>query len=188
MLLLVIGNKLLADAGQRYDIIVEANKKVGNYWMRAVPAADCSVNKNADGIRAIVKYQGANDSLEPTTTPYNITDTECKDETGLIPVVPRNVGPLSVGEEEDISVIQDMQDNFIKFAMNGSSLRIDWDNPTLLLAEKSHPSFPLDYDVITLDGTSDTVCSVMTALMAVSIHRCSICWLNCLNSSCMILI
>jgi len=130
MLLLVIGNKLLAD-----DIIVEANKKVGNYWMRAVPAADCSVNKNADGIRAIVKYQGANDSLEPTTTPYNITDTECKDETGLIPVVPRNVGPLSVGEEEDISVIQDMQDNFIKFAMNGSSLRIDWDNPTLLLVQ-----------------------------------------------------
>ena len=160
MLLLVIGNKLLADAGQRYDIIVEANKKVGNYWMRAVPAADCSVNKNADGIRAIVKYQGANDSLEPTTTPYNITDTECKDETGLIPVVPRNVGTLSVGEEEDVSVIQDVQDNFIKFAMNGSSLRIDWDNPTLLLAEKSHPSFPLDYDVITLNGTSDTVCSV----------------------------
>ena len=149
----------MADAGQRYDIIFEANQKVGNYWMRAVPAAGCSVNNNADGIRAIVRYQGANDTFEPTTIPYNITDTECKDETGLIPVLPRNVGTLSFGEESDVSVIQEAG-NLIKFAMNGSSLLIDWDNPTLLLAEKSDPSFPLDYNVITLNGTSDTVCPV----------------------------
>lgn len=159
--------------------------------MRAVPAAGCSVNNNADGIRAIVRYQGANDTLEPTSIPYNITDTECKDETGLIPVLPRNVGTICFGEETDISVIQDVQDNLnlIKFAMNGSSLLIDWDNPTLLLAENSNPSFPSDYNVIALNGTSDTVCSVydMTWLMAVDIYRCSIRWSNCPKSSCMIL-
>lgn len=154
--------------------------------MRAVPAAGCSVNNNPDGIRAIVRYQGANHTLEPTTIPYNITDTECKDETGLIPVLPRNVGTICFGEETDISVIQD---NLIKFAMNGSSLLIDWDNPTLLLAENSVPSFPSDYNVIALNGTSNTVCSVhdMTWLIAVDIYRCSIRWFNCLKSSCMIL-
>ena len=73
-------------------------------------------------------------------------------------MLPRNVGTICSGEEADISVIQ--QGNLIKFAINGSSLLIDWDNPTLLLAEKSDPSFPLAYNVITLNGTSDTVCPV----------------------------
>lgn len=125
--------------------------------MRAIPAADCSVNNNADNIRAIVRYECADNTVEPITTAY-VTDTECKDETGLVPIVPRNVGNLAFGQEVDVSVIQDVKDNFLLFAMNGSSLLINWDNPTLLLAENRDPSYPASYDVVSLNGTSDTVC------------------------------
>jgi hypothetical protein len=149
--------QVIADLGQRYDIIFEANQQIGNYWMRAVPAAGCSVIGNADGIRAIVRYEGADDSADPTSIPFTITDTECKDETGLVPIVPRNVPTLAYGQQANISVVEDVQTKILAFAIDGSSLLIDWDNPTLLLAEASDPSFPTSYNDVQLNGTSATV-------------------------------
>ena len=124
--------------------------------MRAVPGRDCSVNNNPDNIRAIVRYDPAS-TLNPDSIAFPITDTECKDETGLVPIVPKNVGTITARQEADVSIIRDVKDNLLKFAINGSSLLIDWNNPTLLLAEKSDPSFPTQYNVINLNGTSDSV-------------------------------
>jgi len=140
--------------GQRYDVIFEANQAVGNYWMRAVPAADCSAQLNPDGIRAIVKYKGCKSNAEPTSTPYPITSTECVDETGLVPIVHRDLGVLSLLKEEDINVIQDQ---YIKFTINNSSLLIDWSDPTLLMVENHDPTYPSHYNVQSLNGTADTV-------------------------------
>jgi len=140
--------------GQRYDVIFEANQDVDNYWMRAVPASDCSAQLNPDGIRAIVRYEGSDPTAEPTSTPYPITSTACVDETGLVPVVPRNVGNLAYGNEEDIGVIVD---NYIKFTINNSSLLIDWSNPTLLLVDNHDPTYPRDFNVVQLNGTATTV-------------------------------
>jgi hypothetical protein len=137
-------------------VIFEANQEVGNYWMRAVPGTDCSLNNNPDNIHAIVRYDSIS-TADPESTAFPIKDTECKDETGLIPIVPRSVGNIAIGQEADISIITDVKDNLLKFAINGSSLLIDWDNPTLLLAENSDPSFPTQYNVINLNGTSDSV-------------------------------
>ena len=47
--------------------------------------------------------------------------------------------------------------DYIKFTINGSSVEIDWDNPTLLLADNLDDSFPGTYNVISLNGTSTTV-------------------------------
>jgi hypothetical protein len=139
--------------GQRYDIVVEVNQKPGNYWMRAVPAADCSANLNPNGIRAVVRYQGYNKKTDPTSLPYNVSTT-CEDESTLVPVVPRNAGPLTVETKEDLSITVD---NYVKFTMNGSSLYIDWEDPTLLLVDDHDPSYPSNYNVVSLNGTSDTV-------------------------------
>lgn len=122
--------------------------------MRAVPANDCSINLNPNGIQAIVNYNGADATAAPTSQPFNIPSTECKDETGLIPMVPKNVGSLGYGEEMDLELVTE---NYVKFTLNGSSLLIDWDNPTLLMVENLNPSYPGDYNVISLNGTSDTV-------------------------------
>ena len=151
--------------GQRYDIIVEANQKPGNYWMRAVPAADCSGNLNPNGIRAIVRYSGSNKKAEPKSIPYDVTTT-CVDETSLVPVVPRNVGTFTSETKENIGVIVD---NYIKFTMNGSSLFIDWKDPTLLKVENHDPTYPADYNVVSLNGTSETVYYLLTALIIVDL-------------------
>ena len=140
--------------GQRYDIVVEANQAVDNYWMRAVPASDCSGNLNSDGIRAIVSYDGADTTSEPESAAFPNVTTACIDEKGLVPVVPRDVGTFGGGEEVDVAFISS---NYYKFTINGSSLDIDWDNPTLLLADSLDSSFPGSYNVISLNGTSTTV-------------------------------
>lgn len=142
--------------GQRYDIVFKANQIIDNYWMRAVPATNCSANLNPNGIRAIVRYVGANSTSDPTSTPFNISSTECKDETGLVPIVPKSVGSLTTGEEVSLAVIKN---NTVKFVLNDSSLFIDWDNPTLLMVDSMNMTFPPEYNVISISGTSDTVLS-----------------------------
>ena len=124
--------------------------------MRAVTADGCSANLNPDGIKAVVTYVGANATDEPTSTAFNISSMECKDETGLVPIVPVNVGFLNSGEEMDLELVTE---SYVKFTLNGSSLSIDWSTPTLLMVEDLDPSFPGDYNIISLNGTSDTVTS-----------------------------
>jgi hypothetical protein len=141
--------------GQRYDIIIEAKQPPGSYWMRAITAVGCSVNLNPNNTLAIVRYKNTDSSALPDSTPFLIKSMECKDETGLIPVVVKNVGTLSSGEEFNVSVIED--GILVKFNVNGSSLFIDWDKPTLLLAENGMTPFPREYNLVTLNGTSDTV-------------------------------
>ena len=122
--------------------------------MRAVTASGCSINLNPNGIVAVVRYEGASNETLPTSQPFNITDMTCKDEVSLVPIVPVNLTTLSYGEEFDLELVNQP---FVKFTLNGSSLQIDWSNPTLLLVENLDPSFPNNYNVVSLNGTSDTV-------------------------------
>ncbi|KZS91092.1 laccase [Sistotremastrum niveocremeum HHB9708] len=61
-------------AGQRYSIILETNKRVDNYWFRAVPSKPVvdQANSTDPGLNnAIIRYEGAPDR-EPTTEPIII--------------------------------------------------------------------------------------------------------------------
>lgn len=89
-------NSVILSSGQRYDIIVEANQPVDNYWMRAIYQTACNQNnnENKDNILGIVRYTGANTTGDPTTTVWsNITDS-CGDEdySNLTPWLNLNVG------------------------------------------------------------------------------------------------
>jgi len=95
------------------------------------------------------------------STAFVATTTACVDEKGLVPVVPQDVETINGGEEMDIGVITS---DYIKFTINGSSLEIDWDNPTLLLADNLDDSFPGTYNVIGLNGTSTTVIIILLKL------------------------
>jgi hypothetical protein len=43
--------------GERYDVIIDANQAVGNYWFRAVVMTACGSNNNAN-IQSIFSYEG----------------------------------------------------------------------------------------------------------------------------------
>ncbi|KAG2153312.1 laccase [Suillus clintonianus] len=53
-------------AGQRYSVVLNANKPVGNYWIRALPNTGGSTFDGGQNM-AILRYQGA-PVAEPTTT------------------------------------------------------------------------------------------------------------------------
>lgn len=57
-------------AGERYDFIVNAYNKVGNYWIRTRGLADCGEGHNEARQTAILRYTGASDELPSESTDY----------------------------------------------------------------------------------------------------------------------
>lgn len=145
--------------GQRYDIVVNADQPIANYFMRLIPSEKCTNITNPD-LTAILHYDGADDSY-PTSTPYPVPTMECVDETDLVPVVVRNAGPFSFSSGMDITIDEDMlkTQGIFSWNVNGSSFKIDWSDPTLMLVENHDKSYPSEYNVLPLNGTDDTVFS-----------------------------
>jgi hypothetical protein len=124
--------------------------------MRLIATAGCSNVVNTD-LTAIIRYVGAG-SGDPSSTAYVPADQICEDETGLVPVVVRDVQPFSYGSGMTITVDQDtlFNDGLFLWDINGTSFVIDWEDPTLLLLDDNEP-FPLAYNVLELNGTEATV-------------------------------
>lgn len=131
-------NELSIATGQRYDVIVEANQTPGNFWLRAMIAADCSFNDNAGtGIaNGIISYAGASSGL-PTTKPFPHSDA-CVDEplAALQPIVTTSVDSGTFGASVaalpvGAGVVQTNNDTVFKWTVGGVSQLIDWANPTM---------------------------------------------------------
>jgi len=118
-----------------------------------VPATGCSSNNNQNGIQGIIIYDGA--TLEdPTSTAYVPDDTVCEDETGLVPVVQRDISALVYGVPEIVAL---PGTPIVRWTMNNSSFFTNFQNPTLLMVEEGNSSYPTDYNVVSLNGTQDIV-------------------------------
>ncbi|KAJ4421842.1 laccase, multicopper oxidase, benzenediol:oxygen oxidorectuctase [Gnomoniopsis sp. IMI 355080] len=138
--------------GQRYDIIVEANAASGDYWLRAKWNTACSNNQNPDGITGIVRYDSSS-SADPTTV-STVTKTEsCGDEplTNLVPHLSLDVGTINEIASQSMSFATGGE--WFQWTLNGSSLEIDWENPTLTRMMNGETEFPLDYNVVTVGRT-----------------------------------
>jgi iron transport multicopper oxidase len=81
-------------AGQRYSFVLEANQTVDNYWIRAQP--NIGTTTFDGGLNsAILRYDGANATADPTTT-SNLTNLML--ETDLHPLAnPGAPGQPEVG-------------------------------------------------------------------------------------------
>lgn len=51
------------NSGERYDFVINADREVGNYWIRVMADVSCSTSKVHQ--EAILRYDGAPDE-EPT--------------------------------------------------------------------------------------------------------------------------
>ncbi|XP_011500453.1 PREDICTED: laccase-1-like [Ceratosolen solmsi marchali] len=77
-------------AGERFDIIVEMNQAVNNYWMRFKGLMDCGANFTSAHQVAILRYEGAPDNDPDEHVSYNFPDSEA-----LVP----EINPLNKGTE-----------------------------------------------------------------------------------------
>ncbi|KAG9247374.1 laccase [Calycina marina] len=77
-------DSIVVGGGQRYDIIVEANQDVSNYWIRSI-VKGCNVifNANANNIRGVVRYEGVADT---TSHPQTAISANVPDSCRYVPL------------------------------------------------------------------------------------------------------
>ncbi|KAI5851628.1 Cupredoxin [Morchella snyderi] len=138
--------------GQRYDIIVEADQATADYWLRAIPQTTCSDNDNTDNIRGIIRYDSSSTS-DPSTSAYDQTD-DCDDEdlTSLVPYVSKTVGSQEDGD--DFAVTIGRVNNVFKWYLGGTTMAVEWADPTLLQVYNGESSWDDQSGVIEL-ATAD---------------------------------
>ncbi|KAK3299649.1 putative extracellular dihydrogeodin oxidase/laccase [Chaetomium fimeti] len=149
-------DSVVISAAQRYDIVVEANAKSDNYWMRAVWVNTCSAvaNDNPNSGTGIVRYD-ASSVAEPTTTSNVMLPAGCADEPGesLVPYVKVDVGNIAGTTLENLNM-RLTHEGVFQWTINSSTLIIDWANPTLKQIFDGVDLFPTPYNVVPVDKTS----------------------------------
>jgi FtsP/CotA-like multicopper oxidase with cupredoxin domain len=130
--------------GQRYMVLVKANQKPGNYWMRADSQEACAANHQSDDIKGIVRYAGAsNSTASPTSTAYDYTG-ECVDEplASLIPTAKINAYSKDKSFTQDVTVATNA-DNLFKWYLSGNTFYSKYEDPTLVrvLANNTAPTY-----------------------------------------------
>lgn len=149
---------LFLGIGERYDVIVDANQAAGNYWFRAEVQSDCGSNWNNGNIKSQFAYTG-HETETPISTGSSYTQ-RCTDETNLVPYwnsyVPTNV----VGAFTELTVDQLQQTESdgsltVYWQVNGSSLKVDWEKPTLEYVKTGNTDYPSTANLIKLpnEGT-----------------------------------
>ncbi|KAJ6560258.1 laccase [Mycena capillaripes] len=106
-------------AGQRYSFVLNANKKINNYWIRSVPNfGDASFTGGVNS--AILRYTHAPIS-DPTTT--NTTSTKPLLETDLHPLTACDVPglPKPGGADVKINLNIGLDLSILRYTMNGVS-------------------------------------------------------------------
>lgn len=145
---------LSVSIGQRYDVIVEANQPSGDYWLRGQWVTACGTNGNPDGITGIVRYDAAASTADPTSASTVTTAQTCYDEPleNLVPHLALDVGTINEVAYQDLDFAAGGP--WFQWTLNGSSLELDWEAPTILSILNNETTFPLDYNVISVAVSS----------------------------------
>lgn len=159
-------NELVLGVGQRYDVIVEANNTVGNYWLNIGTGnggnpRGCDGPNAAEGtVKAIFRYKGA-----PTANPtavLNPVTTGCEDlPHALSPIVKTKV-PSGAAKDFEIGfrpANTSVQGQFVTWTVNDSAIQIDWDTPTLkyVLNNTKTADIPKSDNVFEINVQANTV-------------------------------
>lgn len=142
--------------GQRVSVTIDASQAVGNYWFNVTTSNTfaCGTSNNP-APAAIFSYVGANSSL-PTNPGVVPTDSLCADNLDLVPVVSRTAPLTAFNALQDdlfVNFVTDTNVSKVFWQVNGSSVKVDWGNPTLLQVKNSSP-FLADENILTVPQTN----------------------------------
>ena len=148
-------NWIFIAIGQRYDVIINANQNVGNYWFRAEvqdkAGPDCGLNANNGNIKSIFRYSGAPAS-NPTSSATAYTQS-CSDEV-VVPFwdsfVPSE--PLTNGGQLNTAINIGVQSGAttVKWGINTTAMNVMWDKPILQYVQEGNTSYPAAANLISL--------------------------------------
>lgn len=140
--------------GQRHDIIINANNDIDNYWLNVTFSSTqaCGTSNNAHPA-AIVHYKGASDDLpgDPGKPPV---DSHCSDSNEFVPIIsrraPRKLFSAVPSNTLPASMVVNTTSNQVLWALNGSSINLSWEKPTLEYVRQDNNSYLTHQNVISL--------------------------------------
>ncbi|EAQ91617.1 hypothetical protein CHGG_03552 [Chaetomium globosum CBS 148.51] len=141
----VTRSTLFLGVGQRYDVIIEANQPVGNYWFNATLESNnnCGHSRNPFPA-AIFHYAGASTTALPTNRGTPITAT-CNGEKGFSPIVTRSI-PASQFQPSTLPVSLQFPTNergqVFEWRVRNTPISVEWDHPTLEYVLENNSSYP----------------------------------------------
>ncbi|KAF2036523.1 hypothetical protein EK21DRAFT_51690 [Setomelanomma holmii] len=155
--------------GQRYMVLVKANRKPGNYWMRADNQEACSANTQSLDIKGIIRYAGAaNTTAVPTSTAYNYTG-ECVDEplASLVPTAKLNAYGSDKSFSKDIEAV--VKDNLFKWYLSGTTFYSKWEDPTLVrvIVNNTAPTYSGNL-ILDLPKMGEWICTIVQSSVPVN--------------------
>ena len=135
--------------GQRTDVLVEAVRgKRDAYWMRSNISAPCSLARNLNAVAAIY-YDKADDTKEPTSTPWDVPDpgTCANDDLDLTrPLMPLRLPKADLTYNMEVNVTKN--ESFVSlWNFDGVSFRGNYNSPTLLLSNLGNLTFEKEWNV-----------------------------------------
>ena len=68
---LISADSLVTFAGERWDFIINANNRIGNYWIKLRGLADCGPAFNKAYTLAVLHYENASDDSPASTVTYD---------------------------------------------------------------------------------------------------------------------
>ncbi|KAL0942282.1 multicopper oxidase [Colletotrichum truncatum] len=152
-------DSLFMSVGQRYDVIIEADQKVGNYWFNATLGGGGLCGKSRNPFPAsIFTYKGARDAL-PSNKGIPPAGASCADTVGFTPVLPRNAPASEFNPNKqilDVSLDQPVinGEKVFRWKVNGSSIDVHWDKPTLEFIAEGNYSWPHYTNVIDIPSAN----------------------------------
>ncbi|KAL2200169.1 multicopper oxidase-domain-containing protein [Corynascus similis CBS 632.67] len=150
-----VRSTLFMGVGQRYDVIIEANQPVANYWFNATLEAggNCGTSRNRYPA-AIFHYDGASTTALPTDRGSPVEAT-CDGETGFTPIVTRSA-PASLFQPSPLSVSLAFPTNeagaaVFEWRVRDTAISVDWGHPILeYVLEDDNTGFPGSANLIEL--------------------------------------
>ncbi|CAI7633965.1 unnamed protein product [Penicillium manginii] len=135
--------------GQRYDVIVEADADVDNYWLRGTWQEKCCANQQANNTLGIIRYDSSSKEDPKTKTIVNTYPDNCRDEPmeSLVPHVALDVGKPNEIQQLNLSFVTPPAPKEFLFTLNENYLWVNWSAPTNLLLLDDVNKFPDEYMV-----------------------------------------
>ena len=146
-------DSLFIAVGQRYDVIIDANQDVDNYWFNVTYGGSgfCGSSNNPYPA-AIVQYDGAADG-NPTDEGTTPIDHQCLDPMDLVPIVTRTVPTdFTPSSDNTLDVHLDLTAPTFVWYINNSSMTVDWDKPVAQYVYENDTDYPSTNNIWQVDG------------------------------------
>ncbi|PKC65861.1 hypothetical protein RhiirA1_536012 [Rhizophagus irregularis] len=132
-------NKINIAVGQRYSVIVNADKEVDNFWIRATIVKQCihvtpeTINVNSSlnyKVTGILRYNGAPETY-PTTQEWDEKILNCRDvDHNLLKLNPPRSPPVTPTDNFTLKITFDHINDVVHALVNGSPFNPEIYDPT----------------------------------------------------------